>query len=169
MDEPVIQHPELQRLCPSSVNTIRIVSARVNGNVHVIGAALRMSDGKHIVDNYSQGGLAAAIDLKTGRIIGGGINYSNKGFEAHPFSYIPFRGFQIPLWDNVLELVEHAGMDYTLNLVGWDVAIRENDCVLIEANPHPMVRGYQIAGNGGKRVEFRRLYKLWKETDAKNK
>lgn len=169
LDEPVVQHPELERLCPSSVNTIRIVSARVDGKVHVIGAALRMSDGKHIVDNYSQGGMAAAIDLKTGRIIGGAMNYANREFDAHPFSQVPFRGFQIPLWDKVLELVEQAGMEYTLNFVGWDIAIRENDCVLIEANPRPMVRVYQIAGNGGKRAEFRRLYRLWKETDGKKR
>lgn len=167
LDEPVIQHPELERLCPSSVNTIRVVSARVDGKVHIIGAALRMSDGKHIVDNYSQGGFAAAIDLKTGRIIDGGINYSNQKFDAHPFSGVRFQGFQVPLWDQVLQLVEDAGTDYTLNLVGWDVAIREHDCVLIEANPRPMVRVYQIAGNGGKRAEFRRLYKLWKQTDGK--
>lgn len=167
LDEPVIQHPELERLCPSSVNTIRIVSAKVDGKVNVIGAALRMSDGTHIVDNYSQGGFAAAIDLKTGRIIDGGMNYSNKQFDAHPFSGVPFKGFQIPLWDQVLQLIENAGSEYTLNFVGWDVAVREADCVLIEANPRPMVRVYQIAGNGGKRAEFQRLYKLWKQTDGK--
>lgn len=169
LDEPVIQHPELERLCPSSVNTIRIVSAKVDGKVHIIGAALRMSDGMHIVDNYSAGGFAAAIDLSTGRIIDGAINYSNQQFDVHPFSKVPFKGFQIPLWDKVLQLVENAGMDYSLNFVGWDIAVREHDCVLIEANPRPMVRVYQIAGNGGKRAEFRRLYKLWKETDAKKK
>lgn len=169
LDEPVIQHPELERLCPSSVNTIRIVSAKVDGRVHIIGAALRMSDGMHIVDNYSAGGLVAAIDLNTGWIIDRAINYSNQQFDIHPFSKVPFKGFQIPLWDKVLQLVENAGMDYSLNYVGWDIAVREHDCVLIEANSRPMVRVYQVAGNGGKRAEFQRLYKLWKETDAKKK
>lgn len=167
LDEPVVQHPELTRLCPSSVNTIRVVTARVNGEVHIIGAALRMSDGKRIMDNYSQGGVVAAIDKQTGMIIDGATNFANQHFDAHPYTNVPFEGFRIPLWEQVVELVKNAGMDYTLNYVGWDVAVRENDCVLIEANPRPMIRAYQVAGNGGKRAEFQRLYKLWKKTDGK--
>lgn len=167
LDEPVVQHPELTRLCPSSVNTIRVVSARVNGQVHIIGAALRMSDGKRIMDNYSQGGVVAAVDIDTGRIIDGATNFANRHFDAHPYSGVSFTDFRIPLWEQVVELVHNAGMDYTLNFVGWDVAVREHDCVLIEANPRPMVRAYQVAGNGGKREKFQQLYKLWKETDGK--
>ena len=169
LDEPVIQHTALERLCPSSVNTIRIVTARIDEKVHIVGAGLRMSDGKQIVDNYSHGGFAAAINIETGTIIDKAMNYSNQEFEVHPFSHVTFKGFQIPLWEQVIELVTHAGMDYTLNYVGWDVAIRQNDCVLIEANPRPMTRVYQIAGNGGKREVFRRLYKLWKATNGKKK
>ena len=169
LDEPVVQHRELSRLCPGSVNTIRVVTARIDGKVHFIGAALRMGDGKRVVDNYGQGGLVAAVDMSTGRLIADATNFSNASFVAHPHTNVTFKGFQIPHWNDVLRIVEEAGTDYTLNFVGWDVAVRENDCVLIEANPCPMVRVYQVAGNGGKRAVYDQLYKLWKKTDKKHR
>ena len=38
-----------------------------------------------------------------------------------------------------------------LNYVAWDVAVRENDVVLVEANPHGMVNVIQIAEDRGRK------------------
>ena len=68
-----------------------------------------------------------------------------------------FKGYQIPLWDDLLKMVEEMQLSFPLHYVGWDIAIRENDCVLIEANARPMVNVIQIGGNGGKRAIDREL------------
>ena len=42
----------------------------------------------------------------------------------------------------------------------WDIAICEDWCKLIEANPRGMVNVIQIAGNGGKRELYEKLTEL---------
>lgn len=39
----------------------------------------------------------------------------------------------------------------------WDIAIRENDCVLIEANPNGMANVIQIAGAKGRKKQYEEL------------
>lgn len=169
LDEPVIQHPEMERLCPGSINTVRVISAKVDGRIHIIGTAIRMGNGSNVVDNYALGGFGAALDQKTGIIIDRGIDHSNKRYERHPFSNVIFKGFQVPHWDQVLHLVNEAHMAYDLNYCGWDVAVRENDCLIIEVNPRPMIELIQLAGNGGKKAAYQEVYDLWKKTDGRKK
>lgn len=163
IDEPVKQHHLMEQLCPGSVNTIRIITAKVENEIFIIGTALRTGDGKSIVDNYHNGGFGAAIDKDTGIVIDDAINYTNKRFVEHPVSHIRFQGFRIPLWSQVMELVNKAAQEYGLNYCGWDVAIREEDCVLIEVNSRPMTRLIQVAGNGGKKEIYKQVYKKWKK------
>lgn len=163
IDEPVQQHHLMEELCPGCVNTIRIITAKVENEIFIIGTALRTGDGKSTVDNYHNGGFGAAIDKETGIVIDDAINYTNKRFAEHPASHIRFQGFRIPLWSQVLSLVNDASRDYGLHYCGWDVAVRENDCVLIEVNARPMTRLIQVAGNGGKKAVYRQIYNKWKK------
>ena len=167
IDEPVIQHPVMESLCPGCINTVRVITAKVDGKIHVMGTAIRMGNGKNIADNYALGGYGAALDKDTGVIIDRGIDHSNRRYDEHPFSHVKFKGFQVPMWDQVMKLVYDAHMDYDLNYCGWDIAVRENDCVLIEANPRPMIDLTQVAGNGGKKSRYQEVYDLWKATDGK--
>lgn len=164
IDEPVMQHLKLEKLCPGSVNTVRIITAKVEGTVYIIGAALRMGNGRSDVDNFGQGGIAGALDKKTGIIIERGIDHSNRRYDEHPYSHVRIKGFQVPNWDKVLHLINKCAKVYDLNYVGWDVAIRQDDCVIIEANPRPMIEVIQLAGNGGKKAEYKRIYGIWKKS-----
>ncbi|MEE3486972.1 MAG: sugar-transfer associated ATP-grasp domain-containing protein [Bulleidia sp.] len=167
IDEPVIQHPLMESLCPGCINTVRVITAKVDGKIHIMGTAIRMGNGKNVADNYALGGYGAALDKDTGVIIDRGIDHCNRRYDEHPFSHVRFKGFQVPMWDQVMKLVFDAHMDYDLNYCGWDIAVRENDCVLIEANPRPMIDLTQVAGNGGKRARYQEVYELWKETDGR--
>ena len=167
IDEPVVQHPAMESLCPGCINTVRVITTKVDGKIHVMGTAIRMGNGKNIADNYALGGYGAALDKDTGVIIDRGIDHSNRRYDEHPFSHVKFKGFQVPMWDQVMKLVYDAHMDYDLNYCGWDIAVRENDCVLIEANPRPMIDLTQVAGNGGKKSRYQAVYDLWKATDGK--
>lgn len=164
LDEPLRQHAELSRLCPGSVNTIRVISAKVKDEVYILAAALRIGSGTSLVDNYTAGGMVAAIDINNGVLIDSAEDHTGNRYPEHPYTHVMFKGFQIPNWDKVLNLVKDAALQYDLHYIGWDVAVRENDCVLVEANPRPMIHVFQIAGATGKRKEYEDIYNLWKQT-----
>lgn len=129
------QHPDLNRIHASSINTIRIMSLLMPDGVHVLSACLRMGVGDSKVDNVSAGGISCGIR-------GGGLLdkyayscYSGKRFVSHPQGFV-FEGFQIPSFDNAIALVEkvHPWIPH-FRLVSWDIAIDYlGESILIEAN-----------------------------------
>jgi hypothetical protein len=136
-EEFIIQHPELARLSDSGVNTIRIITQLNKKNeVDILGARLRVSVNNH-VDNLASGNMAAAIDLKTGKVIGPGIfsDITKNDVTAHPVSGIILKGFQIPMWEECITMVTKAALHRPENRsIGWDVVITEKGPELLEGN-----------------------------------
>ena len=74
-----------------------------------------------------------------------------KRFETHPLTGIPFMGFQVPLWDEALDMVRKAARKaygYNCHWIGWDVAITPDGPALIEANWRPGTELPQAGGPG---------------------
>ncbi|MBQ6846152.1 MAG: hypothetical protein IJO61_03375 [Oscillospiraceae bacterium] len=163
LDEIIEQHSYLRNICNQSVNTIRIVTLKKGNDVQFIGAAFRAGIGNSVVDNYAAGGLVASIDLETGQLIDRAENMYGERFDKHPVSNISFKGFQLPNWEKVLSSTKQWALNFEINYVAWDIAIRENDCVLVEANPTGMVNVIQIAGAGGRREQYNDLIQSWKQ------
>lgn len=160
LDEMITQHHSLNELCNKSINTIRIFTLRTDCEIIVIAAALRMGNGTKIVDNYSAGGLVGAINMETGVIIDDAEDARGRRYRNHPYSQKRIKGFSVPNWNIVIEFVQECAKDFKLNYVAWDIAVREDDCVLIEANPSGMIHAIQVAGAGGKRKQYKSLEKL---------
>lgn len=139
----VVQHPEMNRLTPNSVNTLRIVGIHTEEFSRIAYAALRCGSGKSVVDNFTDGGMVAGIDLATGTVVTNGVTITGDIREAHPETEAIFKGFVIPCFEEALELVRGASKKIT-GYVGWDVAISENGPVLIEANIMPGNRILQM-------------------------
>lgn len=136
-EEFLIQHPDLQQLSPSAVNTVRIFTQlNASNEVELLGCRLRISVNSP-VDNMAAGNMAASIDEKTGVIIGPGV-YSDitKTDEViHPITGVRIKGFQVPFWKETLEMVEKSALKHPQNRsIGWDVVITENGPGLIEGN-----------------------------------
>ncbi len=131
------QHPDMQALSPSGVNTVRIFTlVDDQGDYHVLGCRLRISVNSP-VDNLAAGNLAAPIDEFTGRISGPGVysDITRKSETAHPVTGVSIEGFQIPFWPETMEMVRQAALKHPQNRsIGWDVAITENGPGLIEGN-----------------------------------
>ena len=72
LDQPVVQHPDLARLNPDSLNTVKIYTMMIKKECHFVAAELRMGRRGSIIDNIERGGLAAAVNIETGEIIGSG-------------------------------------------------------------------------------------------------
>lgn len=168
LDEMIVQHKKLQELAPGSVNTIRILTLKIKDEIEIIAAALRMGDGISIVDNFCMGGLAATVDIDTGILNNGAYNSLGDKFEVHPYSDVKIKGFQIPNWSRTLKFVKKCAAEFPLNYVAWDVAIRENDSVIIEANPHGMIHVIQLNDTGGRKQQYIKLLKKYKKVNAEN-
>ena len=138
-------------MCPASVNTVRIFTCKVAQKIFYIGACLRIGGGKTFIDNYSSGGLVVSLDMKTGVSVAKAEDMYRKRYDEHPVTHVQLEGFQVPNWDMVIDLVKQAAADYELNYVAWDIAIRENDCVLVECNAFGQIAVIQIAGGTPKR------------------
>jgi hypothetical protein len=131
------QHPDLQKLSPSGVNTIRIFTQlNANDEVEILGCRQRISVNSP-VDNLAAGNLAAPIDELTGKINGPGI-YSDitKPDEVfHPVTKVKIMGLQVPYWQECLDLVKRAAMEHPENRsIGWDVVVTSAGPGLIEGN-----------------------------------
>lgn len=146
VEEYVVQHPEMLRLCPSSVNTIRVVTFSSNtkpvtkdGKMWDIAySSLRIGGGSSIVDNFHSGGMVSNIDLDTGKLITNAADMECNVFTHHPVTGVEIKGFKIPYFKETLEMVKEAVTENKLEgYLGWDIAIAEHGPILIEVNAQP--------------------------------
>lgn len=130
----IVQHPKMASLIPASVNSLRMITFFDGTTVHVMEAILRMGNGAE-VDNYARGGLYTVLDEKTGIAGFGAFDQFANTFDTHPITGTPIVGFQVPLYGEVLRLLDTvARVVPEIPYVGWDVAIGEHGPVIIEGN-----------------------------------
>lgn len=146
LEELIIQHESMSNLNPSSVNTIRMVTAMNDENkVTVLATFIRIGKGK-CVDNFNSGGMTAKVDENTGVILEEAVDKAGRLYEKHPLTGTMIKGFQIPKWDEAIAMVkEAASMSLKVRYVGWDVAIMQDGVTLIEGNQFPGHDIYQVA------------------------
>ncbi len=137
VEEFIIQHPVLNKLSPSGVNTIRIITQLdENKEVIILGCRQRISVNSNI-DNMAGGNLAANIDVLTGKISGTGVysDITKKDQANHPITNFTIENLQLPFWNDTICMVKEAAKLYPQNRsIGWDIAITENGPGLIEGN-----------------------------------
>jgi glutathione synthase/RimK-type ligase-like ATP-grasp enzyme len=137
-EEFVVQHKDISALYPLSVNTYRIVTVLTQGQPHIVYAFIRIGNGGRFVDNINAGGMAAPINIETGVIEYPAFDKDSIYYEIHPFTGCPIKGWQLPCWQEAVELVLAAAKVIPqVGYVGWDVAVTENGPLLIEGNPFP--------------------------------
>lgn len=137
VEEFIQQHPKLQALSPSAVNTVRIFTQLDKDNiVHILGCRLRISVNSP-VDNMAAGNLAAPVEEQSGVVCGEGVysDITKDGVSIHPITGVPIVGFQIPYWNETMSMVKEAALLHPQNRsIGWDVVITEQGPGLIEGN-----------------------------------
>ena len=165
VEEILPQHPQMAKLNPHVLNTVRVATYTDADDVHILAAAMRTNArADKCTDNmHGEGdGLACLLDPQTGKVVGYTYNNRMKRFETHPLTGIPFMGFQVPLWDEALDMVREAARKaygYNCHWIGWDVAITPDGPALIEANWRP---GTELPQAGGPGI-YRQLLELSKK------
>ena len=130
------QHPDLARLNPTSVNTIRVMSYRKEDEVIILYAVIRIGRLGKVVDNETAGGIKADIDLQTGRIKGPAFGSPTEKNMPQTDSGAVLDGYLIPSFPQVLDFVKnlHLRLPY-FRMIGWDISVdTDGNPVMIEWN-----------------------------------
>lgn len=130
------QHPDLARLNPTSVNTIRVMTYRRDNEVIVLYAVIRIGRLGKVIDNETAGGIKADIDLQTGRIKGPAFGSPTEPNMPQTDSGVTLDNYQIPSFPQILDFVKnlHYRLPY-FRLIGWDISVdADGNPVMIEWN-----------------------------------
>ena len=138
LEEFVVQHEKLNRLNPSCLNTIRVVTIIDKfDKVNILGAVLRLGVNND-KDNFHSGGIAVNIDVNTGCLSGDGFKLAPSEpefFPKHPITQVVLDAYSLPHWDLLINTVKKASCIFPqARTIGWDVAITPHGLSLIEGN-----------------------------------
>ncbi len=134
-EECLYNHPVIAQLNESSLNTLRVVTVRRGDQVHFLFAGIRVGQKDSPLDNISQGGAVARIDLETGKINSSFYNKASSYVDIQEKQYLEHIGLQIPYWQEVKEMAIQAAQTIPeINYVAWDICVTENGPAMIEGN-----------------------------------
>jgi len=137
LEQRVIQHEHMSALCPTSVNTIRIATLLGDKKLGIVYAFLRIGNGK-IVDNVDCGGMAARVDLASGKLLTVGADKQGNTFCCHPITGTPIIGFEVPFFKEAKAMCLCASQKVPqMRFIAWDVAITPDGPCFIEGNSFP--------------------------------
>lgn len=135
IQEELEQHAVLSAVYPHSINTLRVLTLRLDGAIHLLSTLARFGNNGMSVDNQATGGLSCSV-APTGRLNGFAINKYGRKFESHPFTGFRFGDAVIPEFERLADHVKdlHHQLPY-FDLVSWDMAVAPDASpVLIELN-----------------------------------
>ncbi|PKK39785.1 putative hexapeptide transferase family protein [Clostridiaceae bacterium JG1575] len=138
LEGALTQHEAFREFNDTAVNSLRLVTlVTADGTPRVMAAVLRLSRRGKYADNFHHEGIASLIDIPTGLVCSMGVDREWRRYTLHPDSNKPIVGFQVPQWNQAVELVQKAALVHPeVRYVGWDVVITASgEAVLIEGNP----------------------------------
>lgn len=149
VEERIRQCDEMARLCPTSVNTLRVVTILKDGEVHVMMRILRVGNGVNHVDNLHSGGMFCFFG-EDGVVYCNAVDRDSREYVRHPTTGVTFRGFRIPFHEEAIDMVRRAALVVPqIGYAGWDVALAADGPQLIEGNQLPGYDLYQSNVNVG--------------------
>jgi hypothetical protein len=135
---PVRQHPDLARLHPRSVNTVRIITILHGDDVEIFISCFRMGIGGSLTDNSVEGKLIVNVDRNTNRLeeigyLGREDDY--RPMTRHPDTGIRLADVEVPMFQRCCELAVSAHRSLPMiRSVGWDLAIEPDGVCFLEGN-----------------------------------
>ncbi|GAA3074120.1 MULTISPECIES: sugar-transfer associated ATP-grasp domain-containing protein [Actinomycetes] len=150
----VPQAPEQARLNPESTNTLRVLTMPdlTRGKEPFVAVAVqRIGTGRsNHVDNWTQGGLSAKIDLETGRLSRAGQlpdDHTPVWHSVHPDSGAQIEGALVPFWEETKALVLDGAKRLSfMEYIGWDIIVSPTGPVILEANVNSGMNVLQVHG-----------------------
>ncbi|GAA1189649.1 sugar-transfer associated ATP-grasp domain-containing protein [Nesterenkonia xinjiangensis] len=165
--EAAVPQAESQaQLNPHSTNTLRVLTMPdlTQGKEPFIAVAVQRigtSRSAH-VDNWTQGGLSAKIDIATGTLSRAGQlpdDHTPVWHTVHPDSGAQIEGATVPFWEETKALVlEGAKRLNFMEYIGWDIIVSPTGPVILEANVNSGMNVLQVHGPLLKDERVRRYF-----------
>ena len=144
LEEVIKQHPEVSKIYPDAINTVRVVTILKDNVPHVICAYFRIGNGKY-VDNFNSGGMVAPVNELTGEVVDRAIDKKKNLYENHPQTGAKIKGFKFPDWDKAISMCKEASKVVPqMGYIGWDVCFTPNGPIFVEGNEFPGHDIYQL-------------------------
>ena len=144
LEEIIKQHPEVSKIYPDAINTVRVVTILKDGVPHVICAYFRIGNGK-FVDNFNSGGMVAPVNELTGEVMDRAIDKKKNLYETHPQTGARIKGFKFPYWNEAIEMCKKAAKVVPqMGYIGWDVCFTPDGPIFVEGNEFPGHDIYQL-------------------------
>lgn len=145
-----------RNLFDGSVNTLRLISVKMPGSdAHQIVAAVQRigTQASAPMDNFSQGGLSALVDLQTGELSAATAmdSMDEQGkrifFDCHPDTGAQIKGVIVPNWDQICQSISEITRQRPFfDFVAWDIAVKDDGIAVIETNMKSSLRVFQVHG-----------------------
>lgn len=146
LEHALPQHPDMARLHPQSVNSMRIVTDVVGNEVKIAYIVVKIGRGDSCCDNTGQGGVLCRVDAESGKIRSVATDDYFNVYEKHPDTDVTFVGYQLPMVPEAIALAKQAAMVLPqMRHVGWDIAITPDGPAIIEGNEYPGTDLCQLA------------------------
>ena len=135
IQELLVCHDSIRKIYPESVNTFRVITYMLDGEVYHCPIIMRMGLGGGFTDNASAGGIFIAVD-DDGKLHKSAFTEYRKEYTIHPDTNVTFEGQKIEHLDKVIELAHRLQLAIPqVGVVNWDFTINEKgEPILIEAN-----------------------------------
>ncbi|MGI6156923.1 MAG: sugar-transfer associated ATP-grasp domain-containing protein [Saccharofermentanales bacterium] len=145
LEEPIVQHPALDRVCPNAVASFRLTILKHRGEIMILPVSVRIAlfDDVDII-KMGQSSACVAID-EEGRFISPAVvndsifdpDFATR-YDVHPMTGHPIDDgrFVVPFYQEMLDMmVEITEQEQDHGHLGWDIAITDKGPCVIEANP----------------------------------
>ncbi|KAB2835878.1 MAG: hypothetical protein F9K48_03300 [Candidatus Brocadia sp.] len=136
VQEFLAQHSVLKNIYPHSLNTFRVVTLRVNGDIHVLQSIVKFGcDGNYVDYNVYRGGFHCGVGFD-GKLDKFALDKNFKKYPSHPNTGYVYENTLIPQFSMLLNFAKdlHRYLLY-YNMVSWDLGLDRNGTpVLIELN-----------------------------------
>lgn len=135
IEELIQQSDSMAAIHPHSVNGVRIPTVRVGDKVHIYYPWFKIGAHGYFVTSAYVGTYDAGIDPETGIVQTAGFGEFAQREEYHPDSHIKIKGFQIPRWQEAVELATKLSLSLpTIAYTGWDLALTDKGWCVMEGN-----------------------------------
>ena len=142
IERKVVECDNLQRLNPSSCNTLRVHTMRDRKNqcVRFLSSYIRIGKMGEVVDNMHSGGVGARI-WDDGCLRNAVSCYPYKSYDTTECG-VKLDGYKIDGFDKIVQTCIEAHSRLPMfDLMGWDVAVdKDEQVIIIEYNPNPDIR-----------------------------
>jgi acylphosphatase len=147
IQERLKQHAALAAPHSDSINTLRLLTLRIGGEIKYLIGFVRFGTSGKLNDNAGAGGISVGIDT-SGAFNSRGIGQDLTVYTDHPTTGVSFESLDpIPNFGSIVEfaLALHGKLPY-FGLVSWSIAVDpEGDPIFIECNFRGAVWIYQLA------------------------